>query len=147
MPGERLIMLSRLPYTGETNFPAMPRNPGSLLTRLLFVRLISLTLVLMRKTYCFHLLQQLFEVGGSQERGGISTQQPALRSGVSSIGSAGQLPFRFPGQLYREMGCSTSVVITRAKAIKYPLKRRSAESSVKSRRFPWRIEQNTEIKG
>lgn len=44
-------MLSCLPCTGEMNFPAMPRHPGSLLTLLLFVRLISLTLVLVRKTY------------------------------------------------------------------------------------------------
>lgn len=86
-------------------------------------------------------------MGGSQERGGIGTQQPTLRSGVSSAGSAGQWPFQLPGQLYGEMGCSTSLVIISAKAIKYPLKGRSAESSIKSRRFPrGKEEEKTKIK-
>lgn len=39
------------------------------------------------------------------------------------------------------------MVITAAKAMKYPLKRRSTESTIKSRRFQWRIEdEKIEIK-
>lgn len=39
------------------------------------------------------------------------------------------------------------MVIITAKAVKYPLKRRSTESSIKSRRFQWRREdEKIEIK-
>lgn len=84
---------------------------------------------------------------GNWKKGNISIEQPTLRGGVYSIGSSGQFPFQFPGQLYGEMGCSTSMVIIAAKAMKYPLKRRSTESSNKSRRFQWRREdEKIEIK-
>lgn len=84
---------------------------------------------------------------GNQEKGNISIEQSALRSGVACIGSSGHFPFQFPGQLYGVIGCSTSMVIITAKAVKYPLKRRSTESSIKSRRFQWRKEdEKIEIK-
>jgi len=87
LPGERLIILPCLPHTREMNFPAMPRNPGSLLTILLFACFISLTLVLVRKTYHFNLFWQTFKMEGNQEKRNISIEQPTLRSRVSVLGN------------------------------------------------------------
>lgn len=145
LPGEHLIILPCLPHTREMSLPMMLRNLGSLLTLLLFAGFISLTLILVRKPYCFNLFS--FKMEWNQEKGTISIEQPTLRSGVSSIASSGQFPFHFPGQLYGQIGCSTSTVIIAAKAMKHPLKRRSTEPSIKSRRFQWRREdEKIEIK-
>lgn len=147
LPWEHLIILPCLPHTREMNLPLMLRNLGSLLTLLLFAGFISLTLILVRKPYCFNLFYKSFKMEWNQEKGNISVEQPTLRSGVFSIASSGQFPFHFPGQLYGEIGCSTSIVIIAAKAMKQPLKRRSTESSTKSRRFQWRrVDEKIEIK-